>query len=200
VFPSIIAPVARPSYAISGWRSDRSYRGEGAWHEGIDFPGQVGAPVYAVADGVVKYSLLDPGPAGEMIVIQHANGLLSRYMHLTTRAVAAGAQVRQGQAIGTVGTTGTKESGPHVHFDIRVVPEKLAEWVATHGTPTGGFGRNLSGGIAVPAETITPVDKYAPGVTVGAARYGVSLYGAGGVGIGLLLVGGLAAWWYFRGR
>ena len=197
MLPALVSPVARPNFIASGWRSDRSYRGEGAWHEGIDFRAKVGDPAYAVMDGVVKYSLLDPGPAGQMIVIESPSGLMARYMHLSRRDVAAGQQVRQGQLIGLTGATGITSSEAHLHFDLRMVPAQLGAYVAQYGTPMGGFGRNLSGGIAVPAEPLVPADGYAPSVTAGAARYGVALYKAGFGILGLLLAGALA-WFYFR--
>lgn len=199
MLPALISPVLRPSYVASGWGADRSYRGAGETHEGLDFRAKVGDPAYAVMDGVVKSSLRDSGPAGEMIVIQHPSGLMARYMHLSKRLVSAGQQVRQGQLIGQTGATGITSSAAHLHFDTRILPASLPAYVAQYGTPAGGFASVKSGGVGVPAEPLIPVDEYAPSVVKGAAARGISLYKAGGAAILILLAAGGLAWYYFKG-
>jgi murein DD-endopeptidase MepM/ murein hydrolase activator NlpD len=199
MLPTLISPVLRPNYVASGWGADRSYRGAGDTHEGLDFRAKVGDPAYAVMDGVVKYSLLDPGPAGEMIVLQHPSGLMARYMHLSKRLVAAGQQVRQGQLIGQTGATGITSSAAHLHFDMRMLPAQIGAYTAQFGTPAGGYASVKSGGVGVPAEPLIPVDEYAPSVVKGAASRGISLYKAGGAGLLILLFAGGLAWYYFKG-
>jgi murein DD-endopeptidase MepM/ murein hydrolase activator NlpD len=196
--PSLVSPVARPNFVVSGWGDDRSYRGAGKTHEGLDFRAKIGDPAFAVFDGVVKFSLRDPGPAGEMIVLQHPSGLLARYMHLSRRDVAQGQSVRQGQLIGLTGNSGIQNSSPHLHWDLRVLPEKLNEYVAHFGTPVGGFAGLLSGGIGVPAEPLVPVDAYSPHVPANAAKHGISMYKSSGIGMVLLLAAAGFAWWYFH--
>lgn len=89
-------------------------------HQGIDFAAPTGTPVYAAADGVVA-SAKREGGYGLMVRINHANGVQTRYAHLSRfgRTVAAGRRVRQGAIIGHVGSTGMS-TGPHLHYEIAV--------------------------------------------------------------------------------
>ncbi len=91
-------------------------RGASTNHKGTDFAAPTGTPIYAVADGTVtsaRYS----GNAGNMIVINHGNGLQTYYMHCSRIFVRAGTRVSKGQHIGAVGTTGNS-TGPHLHFQV----------------------------------------------------------------------------------
>ncbi len=88
-------------------------------HLGIDYAAPVGTPVWATASG--KVTFVGPrGGAGNAILIAHANGLESVYMHLSkfARGLAAGQSVRQKQVIGYVGMTGLA-TGPHLHFSLK---------------------------------------------------------------------------------
>ena len=85
-------------------------------HLGTDYAAPVGTPVQAVADGRVVYSGLSGG-SGNLVTLQHANGYVTQYLHLSRRLVRKGDRVKQGQRIGLVGMTGLA-SGPHV--DIRI--------------------------------------------------------------------------------
>lgn len=85
-------------------------------HKGIDFAAPTGTPIYAAADGTVttaRYS----GNAGNLIIINHGNGLQTYYMHCHKIFVKAGQKVTKGQNIGQVGTTGNS-TGPHLHFQV----------------------------------------------------------------------------------
>lgn len=86
------------------------------FHEGVDFAAPRGTPIVAVADGVVIYSGRRSG-YGQMVDIRHVNGLVTRYAHNQSNLVQEGQQVRQGQKIATVGSSGTA-TGPHVHFEV----------------------------------------------------------------------------------
>jgi murein DD-endopeptidase MepM/ murein hydrolase activator NlpD len=86
-------------------------------HNGIDFGGGYGAPVYATADGVV-ISTSRLGGYGNAIIIEHGRGLSSVYGHLSRIMVSSGATVRRGQRIGSIGSSGLS-TGPHLHFEIR---------------------------------------------------------------------------------
>jgi len=88
-----------------------------AMHEGIDFNAEVGTPVLAAADGVVLAAAFHP-EFGNVIDIDHGEGLLSRYAHLSRMDVKAGALLKRGELIGAVGTTG-RSTGPHLHFEVR---------------------------------------------------------------------------------
>lgn len=91
-------------------------RGASTNHKGTDFAAPTGTPIYAAAGGTVtsaRYS----GNAGNMIVINHGNGLQTYYMHCSRIFVSAGTKVSKGQNIGAVGTTGNS-TGPHLHFQV----------------------------------------------------------------------------------
>ena len=86
-------------------------------HNGIDYGAPTGTPIWAVADGkVIKAGRF--GAAGNMVAIDHGNGLQSYYMHLSRINVKSGQQVRQRHMIGRVGSTG-RSTGPHLHFGLK---------------------------------------------------------------------------------
>lgn len=86
-------------------------------HHGIDFASNVGAKIYATADGTVKKAAR-VGGFGRMIEIDHGFGFETRYAHLSQMDVRPGQKVKRGQVIGTVGNSGIS-TGPHVHYEIR---------------------------------------------------------------------------------
>jgi murein DD-endopeptidase MepM/ murein hydrolase activator NlpD len=99
-----------------GWRID-PFSGKQAFHEGVDFMADVGTPIVAAAGGVVVYSDYHP-EYGNMVAIDHGNGLVSRYAHASRRTVKVGDVVLKGEKIAEVGTTG-RSTGPHLHFEVR---------------------------------------------------------------------------------
>ncbi|MEZ5306533.1 MAG: peptidoglycan DD-metalloendopeptidase family protein [Pyrinomonadaceae bacterium] len=86
------------------------------FHKGIDIAAPAGTPIRAAAGGVVKFSGVNGG-YGNMVVIDHGNGLVTKYGHASTLKVVEGQEVSPGEIIGTVGSTG-KSTGPHVHFEV----------------------------------------------------------------------------------
>ena len=99
-----------------GWRID-PFTGERALHEGVDFGAGVGTSIVAAASGVVVTVERHP-EYGNMVEIDHGNGLSTRYAHISRTWVKVGALVRRGQKIAEVGTTG-RTTGPHLHFEVR---------------------------------------------------------------------------------
>ena len=99
-----------------GWRID-PFTGRETFHEGIDFVAQAGTPVLAAAAGVVVNSEYHR-QYGNMVEIDHGNGLVSRYAHASARLVKVGEVVLAGQKIALVGSTG-RSTGPHLHFEVR---------------------------------------------------------------------------------
>jgi murein DD-endopeptidase MepM/ murein hydrolase activator NlpD len=99
-----------------GWRID-PFTGRRALHEGVDFVAPVGTPILAAAGGIVVASERHP-EYGNMIEIDHGNGLETRYAHAAKRLVNVGDIVLRGQKIATVGNTG-RSTGPHLHFEVR---------------------------------------------------------------------------------
>jgi murein DD-endopeptidase MepM/ murein hydrolase activator NlpD len=87
-------------------------------HEGIDYAALVGTPVMAAGDGVVRQAGY-AGGYGNLVEIRHANGIVTRYGHLSRILTRPGARVSQGQVIGRVGATGLA-TGPHLHYEFRV--------------------------------------------------------------------------------
>jgi murein DD-endopeptidase MepM/ murein hydrolase activator NlpD len=87
-------------------------------HNGVDFAAPPGTPVYAAASGVVR-SAGDGGPCGNMVQIDHPNGLTSAYCHLSRFGpISPGEHVETRQLIGYVGQTG-RATGPHLHFAVK---------------------------------------------------------------------------------
>ena len=91
---------------------------EGAFHSGIDISAPFGTRVSAGADGLVFSSGPDAG-YGNAVLIDHGYGITTKYGHLSGINVVVGQEVKRGQMIGTVGTTG-KTTGPHLHYEVHV--------------------------------------------------------------------------------
>lgn len=100
-----------------GYRAD-PFAGVRTMHEGLDFSADSGTPVVAAADGVVLSAAFHPD-YGNMIDVDHGEGLVSRYAHLSRMDAVTGALVKRGARIGTVGSTG-RSTGPHLHFEVRM--------------------------------------------------------------------------------
>ena len=92
------------------------FNGEGAFHSGIDISTAYGNPVIASADGVVDFADFNSG-YGRMIEIEHSQGFITRYGHLSSFAVTPGQSVHRGQVIGYVGLSG-RSTGPHLHYEV----------------------------------------------------------------------------------
>ena len=86
-------------------------------HNGLDYSGSAGDPIYAVDSGVVVYSGWSDYGYGNLVVIDHGNGWVSAYAHLNDVYVYCGQSVFQGATIGPMGSTGNS-TGPHLHFEL----------------------------------------------------------------------------------
>ena len=100
-----------------GFRTD-PFTGLAQMHEGLDISNREGTPVIASADGIVSATGKD-FTYGNVVVISHGFGIISRYNHLSKILVGAGRKVKRGDIIAEVGTTG-RSTGPHLHYEIRV--------------------------------------------------------------------------------
>jgi len=98
-----------------GYRSD-PFNGRRAWHAGIDVAGRDGGDVISVAGGVVSFAGERHG-YGNLVEINHGDGLVTRYGHAKSLAVKVGDVVEKGQLIAQMGSTG-RSTGPHVHFEV----------------------------------------------------------------------------------
>ncbi len=105
-----------------GMRMD-PFLGRPAVHTGIDLRGDTGEPVRATATGRVTIAGREGG-YGNMVEINHGNGLASRYGHLSQIGVKVGQFVRIGETIGRIGSTG-RSTGPHLHYETRVNGEAV---------------------------------------------------------------------------
>lgn len=88
-------------------------------HTGIDIGAGYGTAVLAAADGMVSTTAYDAGGYGNYIIIDHGNGNMTLYAHMSQLNVGEGQTVTQGQRIGLVGSTGMS-TGPHLHFEVYV--------------------------------------------------------------------------------
>jgi len=98
-----------------GGRSD-PFTGEPGFHQGLDISTEKGQPVYATADGTIE-SASYTGDYGNLIVVEHGFGLVTRYGHLSAFHVKPGQAVKRGDVIGYVGATG-RATGAHLHYEI----------------------------------------------------------------------------------
>jgi len=105
-----------------GMRMD-PFLGKPAIHTGIDLRGEIGEPVHATATGKVTIAGREGG-YGNMVEINHGNGLATRYGHLSEIDVKVGQFVRIGEVIGKIGSTG-RSTGPHLHYETRINGEPV---------------------------------------------------------------------------
>jgi murein DD-endopeptidase MepM/ murein hydrolase activator NlpD len=94
-----------------------------AMHTGIDFRGEYGEPIHATAAGTVTTAGWSGG-YGQMVEVDHGNGLATRYGHMSEIDVKVGQSIRIGQVVGRLGSTG-RSTGPHLHYETRVNGEAV---------------------------------------------------------------------------
>lgn len=134
--PSVI-PINIEDYTMSsgyGWRVDPIY-GSSKFHDGLDFAASRGTNVFATGDGIVTEASRQAG-YGNCIDIDHGYNYLTRYAHLSEILVNPGDEVKRGQLIGKVGSTG-KSTGPHLHYEVRYkdVPQNPVNYYFMDLTP-----------------------------------------------------------------
>jgi murein DD-endopeptidase MepM/ murein hydrolase activator NlpD len=130
-------PIDGPVGSGFGFRPD-PFTGRGALHTGLDFPADVGTAIHAAAGGVVHTVQWHP-EYGQMLEIDHGNGLMTRYGHTSRIFVKEGELVQRGQVVANVGTTG-RSTGPHLHFEVLVdgVPQDPQKFLAGSSPAPGG--------------------------------------------------------------
>jgi murein DD-endopeptidase MepM/ murein hydrolase activator NlpD len=105
-----------------GYRAD-PFLGRLALHPGVDLAEAYGAEIHAAGSGRVAHA----GPAGgygNMVEIDHGNGLVTRYAHMSDVLVEEGQEVDRGAVLGRLGSTG-RSTGPHLHYEVRVDGEPV---------------------------------------------------------------------------
>lgn len=94
------------------------------FHPGMDIADEMGTPIVATADGVIDYAGWNAGGYGNMVDIDHGNGIMTRYGHASQVVVTAGQQVKRGQVIAYMGSTGFS-TGPHVHYEVIINGQRV---------------------------------------------------------------------------
>ncbi|MEH2453486.1 LysM peptidoglycan-binding domain-containing M23 family metallopeptidase [Nostoc sp.] len=121
-----LAQVATVGLAY-GWQINPA-TGQVFFHSGVDLLAPVGSTVQAIAPGTVAFAN-EQGTYGKLVIINHSGGLQSRYAQLDNIKVTVGQQVKKGDLLGTVGTSGQPSSSqPHLHFEVR--SSSSLGWVA----------------------------------------------------------------------
>lgn len=118
---------------ISSRFGDRSdpFSGAEREHHGVDIAAAAGTPIQAVRAGTVTFAG-ERGGYGNVVILDHGDGLETRYAHCASLDVRAGDQVRAGAKVASVGSTG-RSTGPHLHFEVRqddapVDPASALRW------------------------------------------------------------------------
>ncbi|MGB8509831.1 MAG: peptidoglycan DD-metalloendopeptidase family protein [Pyrinomonadaceae bacterium] len=93
------------------------------FHMGQDIAAGRGTPVVAAADGIVSFAGQQTG-YGNIVIIDHGNGLTTRYGHLSKLEAAEGQEIKRGVELGQVGSTG-RSTGPHLHYEVRIGDEAV---------------------------------------------------------------------------
>jgi len=113
--PTIWPTDNRKITSLFGVRKD-PFTGRARFHAGIDISGSVGDSIYAAADGIVIHAGRDSAE-GNNIIVDHGNGIRTRYMHLSKLIAEVGDKVSKGDVIGELGSTG-RSTGPHLHYEV----------------------------------------------------------------------------------
>jgi murein DD-endopeptidase MepM/ murein hydrolase activator NlpD len=148
---AVAVPMGQPVYSTImtsgfGVRSD-PFRGRAAMHPGIDLAGPLGTPVYATADGVVDRSEWNNGGYGNLIEIDHGQGIQTRYGHLSQRIALPGQHVHRGDLIGLMGSTG-RSTGSHLHYEVRIAGRAVNPIAFVPNGPTMIALREQRGAVA----------------------------------------------------
>lgn len=102
-------------------RQTQPYR---SWHKGIDIANHDGGPILAADSGTVVTTGWDSFGYGNKVIINHGNGYLTLYAHMSRIDVVAGQRVKRGDRLGMMGSTG-RSTGTHLHFEIRTAKGNL---------------------------------------------------------------------------
>ncbi len=113
------APVQVAASGTFQWPTN-GYISQGYWwgHQALDIANAVGIPIAAADSGYVSFAGWDGTGYGYMVMVNHGNGFVTVYAHLSAYYVDPGQPVSRGQIIAAMGSTG-RSTGPHLHFEIR---------------------------------------------------------------------------------
>ena len=116
-------PIEKMSLSSSYGMRVHPITGKLARHNGVDIPAPYGTPIYATADGIVGRAQR-LGGYGNYVEIEHGNAIETRYGHMSSFIVRPGQQVKKGDVIGYVGSTG-RSTGNHLHYEVRIDGEPV---------------------------------------------------------------------------
>ncbi|HRE36600.1 MAG TPA: M23 family metallopeptidase, partial [Sphingopyxis terrae] len=116
-------PIEQMSLSSSYGMRVHPITGKLARHNGVDIPAPYGTPIYATADGIVGRAQR-LGGYGNYVEIEHGNAIETRYGHMSSFVVQPGQQVKKGDVIGYVGSTG-RSTGNHLHYEVRIDGEPV---------------------------------------------------------------------------
>ncbi|HEX5413287.1 MAG TPA: M23 family metallopeptidase [Terriglobia bacterium] len=126
LFPTVVSiRSAMPAiWPVHGYITGRfgkrldPFSGEGAFHPGVDIGARYGTDVKATGDGMVIEAERDAG-YGRSILVDHGDGITTRYAHMSRIFVIVGEEVKRGELIGAVGMSG-RTTGPHLHYEVLI--------------------------------------------------------------------------------
>ncbi len=131
-FPGYPLPSVAAIALNYGWHKDPDTK-KAKFHSGIDLLADSGTPVLSVDAGVVAFAG-ERGNYGVLVVVNHQGGRQTRYAHLASVSVSTGQNVKLGDRLGTVGSTGRPDiDKPHLHFELRY--NSSEGWVAQDPEP-----------------------------------------------------------------
>ena len=137
------AQLQRPLFALPThgiFTSGFGYRW-GALHDGVDLAGPIGTPIYAATDGIVKEAGYTNSGYGAWVLLQHGDGTVTRYGHISSWTVGVGQRVFAGDQIAAIGNRGNS-TGPHLHFSVLLGgtnPTDPVAWLAARGVSVGAY-------------------------------------------------------------
>lgn len=153
-------PVDAPVGSGFGFRTD-PITGRAALHTGLDFSADPGTPILAAAGGMVTSTDVHP-QYGNLLEIDHGNGLTTRYAHTQRILVKVGDLVKRGQQVALVGNTG-RSTGPHLHFEVLVdgsLQDPAKFLTAAPLTPTAAVPQAAPTMVSAAAAAVSPVLRH----------------------------------------
>ena len=125
-------PAIRPT---SGWLTSRfgrrvsPFTNRKEFHKGLDIASRKGTAILATANGIVSYAG-KKGTMGNVLVIDHGHGMITRYAHLSETLKKRGEKVKRGDIIAQMGSSG-RSTGPHLHYEVHLngVPVNPANYI-----------------------------------------------------------------------
>lgn len=174
--PPITSPFGITRYIKTNQGRNASW---GKPHGGVDYGVGIGTPVYAAKDGVVQQHPDDPGGFGTYGKIEHEDGKMSYYGHLSSVVARPGDKIKAGDVVGYSGNTGNS-SGPHLHFEVRDHNQSIDPLNYLAGA--GDIGNSIGGAPGSTDTTSHPVHGLGLKITGGAGNLAIS-QGSGGPGI-----------------